>query len=196
MNLTLLDLSICKDLNIVINSPVDLDDKTSLLYDNLRKSGFDLFNESDAFYNDPCTTYTSINNTDITLDDRKQLFLFFFSNVTLCQSGCQINYYNSKTKKAKCICIPEYEEIEDLFDSTKAKFNVKMISDNFMQTITNTNFIVLKCYKLAFDLTTIWTNIGRICIAIILLLFIDCLFSLFLLCESFFIFFCIISLLI
>ena len=172
MNLTLLDLSICKDLNIVINSPVDLDDKTSLLYDNLRKSGFDLFNESDAFYNDPCTTYTSINNTDITLDDRKQLFLNNSANVTLCQSGCQINYYNSKTKKAKCICIPEYEEIEDLFDSTKAKFNVKMISDNFMQTITNTNFIVLKCYKLAFDLTTIWTNIGRICIAIILLLFI------------------------
>jgi hypothetical protein len=79
-----------------------------------------------------------------------------------------MNYYNSKTKKAKCICIPEYEEIEDLFDSTKAKFNIKMISDNFMQTITNSNFIVLKCYKLAFDLTTIWTNIGRICIAIIL----------------------------
>ena len=94
INLTLLDLSICKDVNIVINTPVDLDDKTLLLYDNLRKSGFDLFNESDDFYNDPCTTYTSINNTDITLDDRKQLFLNNSANVTLCQSGCQMNYYN------------------------------------------------------------------------------------------------------
>ena len=164
------NLSICKEVNIVINSPVDLDDMTSLLYDSLKNSGYDLFNENDSFYNDPCTTYTSINNTDITLADRKQLYKNNSLNISLCQSGCELEYFNSKTKKAKCICIPDYEEIEDLLDPSKVKFNIRVISDNFMQTIMSSNFIVLKCYKLAFDLKTIWTNIGRLFMATILLL--------------------------
>ena len=45
-----------------------------------------------------------------------------------------------------------------------------MISENFINTIKNANFEVLKCYKNALDLSSIWTNIGRICMLIILLL--------------------------
>ena len=171
VDLTLCELSICKTENIVISTPVDIDDMTSLLYDSLKSSGYNLFNENDSFYNDPCTTYTSINNTDITLSDRKQLYKNNSGNMSLCQSGCELEYYNSKTKKAKCICIPDYEVLKDLIDPSKVKFNIRVISDNFLETISNSNFIVLKCYKLAFDLSTIWTNIGRIFMAVTLLLY-------------------------
>ena len=170
INLELLDLSICKDTTIIINSPVQLNDMTSTLYDSLKESGFNLFNENDSFYNDVCSTYTSINKTDITLADRKQVIFNNNGNITLCQTGCELEYYNSKTRKAKCKCSPENNKIEDILDPSYIKFNLKMISDNFIKTLKNSNFMVLQCYKSVFDLSTIWSNIGRIYMAVNLLL--------------------------
>ena len=39
-----------------------------------------------------------------------------------------------------------------------------------MSTLKNSNFLVLKCYKLAIDLKTIWTNIGRILMTVNIIL--------------------------
>ena len=164
-----LDVSICKDTNIIINSPVQLDDTTSILYDSLKESGYDLFNESDSFYNDICSTYTSLNKTDITLADRKQIYLNNNGNITLCQTGCELEYYNSKTRKAKCQCFPENNKVEDILNPSYIQFNLKMISENFNEVIKKSNFMVLKCYKIALDLSTIGTNIGRICMLFIFL---------------------------
>ena len=43
-DLTLLDLTICKDMKISVSAPVKLDSSISSLYDNLKDSGYDLFN--------------------------------------------------------------------------------------------------------------------------------------------------------
>ena len=42
----------------------------------------------------------------------------------------------------------------------------------FLKYLNNSNFRVLKCYKIAFDLTTIVENIGRIIMTIISIAFI------------------------
>jgi urate oxidase len=48
--------------------------------------------ESD-YYNDLCYAYTSADNTDIILNDRREEFLK--NNLTLCENNCQLNGYNS-----------------------------------------------------------------------------------------------------
>ena len=169
-NMTIhLDLSICKDMKIIVNSPIKLDISTSHLYDNLKESGYDLFNESDSFYTDICSIYTSKKGTDMTLTDRKQEIYSSFGNKSLCQSGCELEYYNSTNKKAKCDCSPQTNEIEPVLSSSNKKFNAKKIADSFFSTLKNSNFFVLKCYKLAIDLKSIFSNIGRIFMTIILM---------------------------
>ena len=71
-NLEELDLKVCKNLPINISVPANLSSETITLYENLKKSGYNLFNSKDKFYNDICTSYTSINNTDILLIDRQK----------------------------------------------------------------------------------------------------------------------------
>ena len=181
INLKPLNLSICKDTKISISTPVKLGRATSNLYDNLKESGYDLFNESDAFYTDICSTYTSENGTDMTLEDRKKEIFSNNGNLSLCQSGCDLEFYNSTSKKAKCKCFPQIEETKPILSSSLDKFNIKKLSDNFMNTLKNSNFLVLKCYKLAIDLKTIRINIGRIFMTIILVL---SLFMLFVFCIT------------
>ena len=126
-----LDLSICKDMSICVSTPVKLDSTTSSLYDTLKESGYDLFNENDDFYTDICSIYTSANGTDMTLDDRKKEIFSTSGNKTLCQSGYDLEYYNSTNKKAKCQCSPQLIETEPSLSSSKDKFNIKQIADSF-----------------------------------------------------------------
>ena len=169
-NMTLLDLSVCKDMKISISTPVKLDASTSSLYDSLKDSGYDLFNEEDSFYTDICSTFTSENGTDMTLADRKKEIYSTMGNISLCQSGCELESYNSTTKKAKCECNPQTQESELAVSSSSDKFNVKKVADSFFSTLSNSNFLVLKCYKLAINLKNFFINIGRILMTVILLL--------------------------
>ena len=169
LNLDKLNLSICRDLRININTPVQLNDEVAMLYDSLNESGYNLFNENDSFYNDICSTYTSLNGSDITLADRKQIFNEN-GNITLCQSGCELEYYNSRARSAKCDCAIEENGSNEWFDSFIDKFEFKLISENFLNTIKHSNFLVLKCFNIAIDLSTILSNIGRLLMAILVFL--------------------------
>ena len=169
-NFTKLNLTICKNDKISVSTPVKLSQATSSLYDILKESGYDLFNENDDFYTDICSTFTSESGTDMTLADRKQQIFQKAGNVSLCQKGCDLEYYNSTTKKAKCQCSPQIEETLPVLSTSKEKFSPKNIADSFFSTLKNSNFYVLKCYKLAIDLKTLWINYGRILMTIILIL--------------------------
>ena len=68
----LLNLEICNKVKKNIHVPVNLNEESSKSYKNLRDSGYNLFDASDGFYNDICTTYTSENGTDMVLEDRKK----------------------------------------------------------------------------------------------------------------------------
>ena len=163
-----LEMSICADLKINIYSPIYLNDEAQSLFSSLKESGYNLFNSNDSFYNDFCTPYTSIEGTDILLKDRKKDIYQKNGDKDLCQKNCELEYYNEITQKAKCNCIPQANSTNiDLYHEHLN--NKHELEKSFFNTLSNANFQVLKCFKLAFNLKTIYENIGRIIMTIIAL---------------------------
>ena len=159
----------CKDIKIIIHVPLDLNEETVSLYDSLKDSGYDLFNSSDDFYNDVCTPYTSINGTDMTIEDRKKEIYNTSGNITTCQIGCNFESYNNIMKQAKCKCDIQTESTNT--DMNEINFSKEALAENFLKTLKNSNFLVLKCLKLIFDFKCFFKNKGRIIMAIIYILF-------------------------
>ena len=164
-----LELSACEKVQISVAVPIKLDDNVESLFNSLSGLSYDIFNENDSFYNDICATYTSENGTDVLLSDRKKDIYQISQNQSMCQTGCELQSYNSTTKKAKCNCDVNTEEvtkldIDDLFDQ-------KEITKSFYSTLTNSNFKVLKCYKLIIDFSKISKNIGEILMSVLFIIF-------------------------
>ena len=170
----ILNTSVCRNLTIDVFTPVSLDPTTSQLFHSLNNSGYNLFNKSDPFYNEICTPYTTLNETDILLLDRKTDIFAKNGNEALCQTGCELLYYDENTKKARCKCsIVEKEDNFEMFPGFGGfKFDKKEIADSFFDTLSNSNFLVLKCYKLALDFHKLFENKGRIMMTVIFILFI------------------------
>ena len=162
-----LDLSICKDYQVTINIPVLLDSEIELLYQSLNESGYNLFDANDSFYNDICSTFKTENNTDIIITDRRNYYYESNQNLTLCQTGCTFQYYNSTTKKSNCKCDVNNNNITT--NIKDIEFYTKNLGNNFLTTLTNSNFMVLKCYQLLLDISKLGQNIGFIIMSILLL---------------------------
>ena len=170
IKLTLIPLDICNEVPISISVPVNLDENTKAIYDSLSQSGYNLFNLNDSFYNDICKTYTTENGTDLTLANRKKLIYDNNANISLCQDGCFFQSYNLSTKKVKCDCSIQIEEITT--DISKINFYKNELTDSFFSTLKNSNFLVLKCYKLVFSLEGQKKNIGSYLMSFFTLIFI------------------------
>ena len=169
INKTKLNMNLCDKVKITVNTPVKLSTETVSLYNSLSESGYNLFDSEDDFYNDICATYTSENGTDMTLEDRKKEIYSSTGNITMCQSGCTFELYNETTKKAKCNCDAQDKLTET--DISKINFDKDSIGDNFLNTLKNSNFLVMKCYKLVLNLKNILKNKGRIVMTLIFFLF-------------------------
>ena len=169
-----LNLDSCKDVKIVVNVPVKLDSDKVSLYDSLSQSGYNLFDSEDSFYNDICATYTSENGTDMLLEDRKKEIFSKSGNISMCQDGCKFESYNKTTQKAKCNCDVQSESTET--DLEKIHFNKKNFGKSFLTTLTNSNFFVLKCYKLILDFSNFIKNKGRIIMSLVLISFVILIF--------------------
>ena len=169
-NLETLNLSICNQSEIIINIPVDLDSETVNLYESLDSFGYNLFDSNDPFYNDICTPYTSLKKTDIILEDRKKLIYINNGNKTLCQNNCSITNYNSFVKKAVCQCSVKVDSKEPDLNDANIEFSKDIIAESFLKTLENSNFLVMQCYKLLFNLNYFTKNIGMFIMAMILLI--------------------------
>ena len=162
-----IDMDICLNYVIKINVPVNLDPNVEELYNNLNEYGYNLFDSNDSFYNDICSTYTSLNGTDVTLTDRKNIIYNNNANVSLCQEGCEFKYYISSTKKINCECSPQKEEIKTNIDEIVFS---NYIYKKFLVTLKNSNFFVMKCFKLIFTLKGQLNNIGSYIMDVIIFL--------------------------
>ena len=140
----------------------------------MSNSGYNLFNLNDSFYNDICSTYTTQDGTDLTLLDRKNIIYDKNGNISMCQEGCQIINYNSTLKKANCDCKVQTEVTNT--DIETINFNRKDIAESFYKTLTNSNFLVLKCFKLVFSKKGQFNNIGSYVMSVMTFLFIILLF--------------------
>ena len=158
ISLKLISLDICSDIPISISIPIALNENTKSMYDSLYQSGYNLFDLNDSFYNDICTTYTTEDGTDLTLADRKNLIYDTNSNISMCQDGCTFQFFNTTINKVKCDCSIQKEET--ITDISKIKFDKKQLAESFFNTLKNSNFLVLKCYKLVFSKKGQTNNIG------------------------------------
>ena len=155
-NLQALNLSICGDLKAEIS-----------VYANINDSEFDKYNSNSPFYTDICNTYKSEKGTDLSLEDRKKLYVE--NGYSLCEENCELTGYNKETKKASCSCqikikFPLISEI--YIDKNK-------LYDSFSNIKTLANLKLMKCYKVLFTKQGILYNIGcYIMIPIIILHFI------------------------
>ena len=153
INLDRLNLSLCNNIKINIYTPVELDEEKYKLVKLLNEQGYDLFDSSNSFYTDICSPFTSFNNTDVLLRDRKKDF--YISNISLCEDNCQYKEFDIKSLKANCKC-----EIKTEVNSGKAKFSPNIIIENFYKFEKYSNIIIMKCYKLAFNLDKLKKNYG------------------------------------
>jgi len=165
-----LELEECSGNNVIINVPIELSSEMEELYEFLSQSGYNIFDSNSSFYNDICASFTTQNGTDILLYDRRMDIYRTTLNISLCQEGCDFHSYDIETKKAKCDCYSQKKDlsIEDLSD---IKFDKNQMIEDFYQTIQNSNFRVLKCYKLVFNFKIFIKNIGSIGMSVLLALF-------------------------
>ena len=152
-----INLNICKNISIFINSPVLLSSNIESLYDSLNKSGYNLFNFNDSFYTDICSPYTSENGTDIPMSNRQNEIYNNANNKSMCQNNCTFIYLNTTSKKSKCKCEIQTNKIEN--DLNKINFSKQFVL-SFFKTLKSANFLVLKCYKLVFSIKGQKRNIG------------------------------------
>lgn len=152
-----LDLSVCENTTITVSSPVKIkDDGTSINLSNAKKLasyGYDIYNSSDPFYTDVCTPYTSDDNTDIPLEDRKK---DMYTNVSFCENGCEYSGINLTSMKVDCKC-----GVKTTINQTDKGFSVNSLSNSFKTIISSSNLQVVKCHNLVFSLKYLKNNIGN-----------------------------------
>ena len=148
-----LDLNYCKNKNLMIDIMMPVSINESLLFKH---------DPNNSYYNDICHTYTTINNTDIILYDRRNEFNNL--NMYLCENNCIYKGYDSTYKKSLCQC-PFKNRI--IFNQ-----NIDINEVRYKLNISKklTNFLVIKCYKSLFNKEII-KNIANY--IIILILFIN-----------------------
>ena len=80
---------------------MELSHETKQIYEQMKNSGYDMFNLNDPFYQDICTPFDS-NGTDIILSDR--IDYIYHNDDTQCQSNCQYSQYSIESQYLNCSC--------------------------------------------------------------------------------------------
>ena len=144
-----LNLSLCDNLKVKYNIPVNISENDLEQYDP----------ESD-FYQDPCSKYNE-NGVDVTLYDRKNSFNN--NNMSLCEKGCSFIKYNTETSKAECDC-----NVKNDMSYNDNKNNNGELINKIESQKSNNNLGVTQC------LTNVElkTNSGFISLLIIVIIFI------------------------
>ena len=169
-----LNLFYCKNTEVNIYPPINLDKETYDLVKQLKEQGYDLFNSYDDFYNDICSSYNSYNDTDVILNDRKNDF--YIPNITLCEENCKYKEFYIESKKAKCNCDIKTEVKSD---SSKVKFCPNKLAENFYKVESYANIKVFVCYKEVFNFNKLKKNYGSYFMISIGVLFIISMFFFF-----------------
>ena len=153
-NGTEINLSLCKDIkiNLILNVNITSINNLDKAKDIFNKNGYDIFNSNDSFYNDICTIYTSENKTDLTLKDRKKII---YENYSFCEENCTFIGYNFEENTVNCSCDVKNEVNEDY-----SQFNINQFSKKVFNVFSESNFKVIKCYKLVFSIYNLKKNFG------------------------------------
>jgi hypothetical protein len=163
-NTTLLNLSICDDVNInmtyaIKNSSYSLIDFESA--NNFKKLGIDIFNINDSFFNDICQPYSE-SDDDLILEDRIKEY---YQNYSLCEQDCTYKGIDFEYMTITCEC-----NVKDNVSTVMKPINVENAEGS------STNFEVVKCYNLVFSFKDKDKNYGFIIFSVIFLAHLPLLF--------------------
>ena len=148
MTIRLLNLSLCKDIEIEITYAMKDNSLDMNSISKFNNTGIDVFNINDSFFNDICHPYSDSNN-DIVLEDRIK---DIYQNYSLCEEGCSYNGIDLVNKTISCDC--------------KVKTNMSLNGSSSITLIyfddikIESNFGLIKCYQLVFSFKGKLTNIG------------------------------------
>ena len=139
-------------------------DRNQILY--AKSQDVDLFNIHSDFFNDICFKFTSVNNTDVTLETRNNEY---YQNITLCDinlGAFYINYeYDNNTSIFTYKCAYGYFKSEDESNKLLDDINNKM-----NQIFTTSNIKVITCYNELFNFSNFIHNYGEIICLIVLVI--------------------------
>jgi len=113
-----------------------------------------MFDIMDPFYQDICTPYQYLNQTDIILSDR--INYIYNNKDSQCQPSCQFSSYLSKSLYLNCTCEVYIEE------KVNNKFSGKKVYESFYDVLKYSNYKIMKCYKLVLNMTSLTKNLGSI----------------------------------
>ena len=167
-NLEPLNLSLCSEEEISISVSLNLSSSVKSLIGSSSKSGHNLLDKSDPFYNDVCIAYTAENGRDMSMKDKQNILEDSGGSLNVCQKGCTPQSFNITTQKAKCICNANTKK--SITNLNEIEFNVDFIK-NIFGGLKYSNYLVLKCYKLLLDFSLIKKNIGFILMGAIFIFF-------------------------
>ena len=173
-NKTKLNLSICDNVTINIYIPLELSEDIKNIYENMKKSGYDMFNISDPFYQDICTPYDSPNGTDILLSDR--INYIYNNDETQCQPNCYLSHYSVESKFINCTCSTNNDLI-NVDNNKDDKFDAKTLYKSFYDVLRYSNYKILICFNLIFNKKILKKNVGGIIIISFAICHTICLFS-------------------
>ena len=158
---------ICEDDTITFheNLLLKLDSKNSDIDSllSLANQNINIFNLSSEFYTDICYQFESPIDKDIALKDR---VLLFYPNITLCQEGCSIQGVNLTSFKAICQCKLNIKNNNIFGKNILVQSQIGEIES----LISETNIMIIKCYKILFNYKYFSTFLGGIIILILLLI--------------------------
>jgi len=157
-----IDLSVC---NGDINLQIEYEIKNKELFDlekilKFQEKGINILDINDAFFRDICFPYfDESTDSDMILADR---ISDIFINVSLCEKGCKYRSFDLDKMKANCDCKVKFE-INHNFDGGDLVLPIKT-------AFLDSNFGVVKCYKLVFSLKGKIENFGFWLFLLILLI--------------------------
>lgn len=159
-----LDLSVCENITVAVSYP--LTNTTGINFDKgqeLHEKGYDIYDPTDNFYNDICSSY-SVDGVDVPLKDRRN---DFYKNVSFCESGCTYQGINYTSNNVKCDCSVKTEiSTDEAEDETS--------TESFTDSVFSVNIMVVKCLKETLKWNSLQYNIGfwftMVCLILIILL--------------------------
>ena len=153
INLTLLNLSICKDIKINIRIPL-----------NISKDDIDEHNSSSNLYNDICYTLKNEHGIDKPIKARRIDFIKY--KLSGCEEGCEFSEYDIINKIALCSCFTKIK----LPILSEIKVDKKKLISNFKNIKNIGNYKILRCIHLLFDISNIFKNSSNyMCIFLLLM---------------------------
>ena len=154
-----IDISECKDTDIIIHHPLDANILSLLdlqTIKDLKNSGINVFDINDPFFNDLCYPFT-FQDMDIVLEDRRYLF---YQNYSFCEEGCININIDLEKNFSSCQCkVKEIITNQIMENSFQKENNIE---------VSNSNIDVVKCTDLIFDFSNKSKNIGFIIFCILI----------------------------